>query len=442
LLGGSAIIQEFCAKEIQMHRIHIIFLSTLLAVAAYGQDGNAALRAAPFLSIRTIANDDIATIMEIYGLAQHECNTAQFLKLNGIKNANAKLSSGKQYKLPIQTMRYNGSSIRTTAGIDNWKTAVAIRDYNHSMQKKGVRDDDFTETRDLWIPWHTINCDKKGKTTVAEGRVPSTSQKTQAKGVEPAKTLGGEPSEAGSPRRFPIFGEKYANTPLLSSKLKGRVFYLISGHGGPDPGAQGKRAGIKLCEDEYAYDVTLRLLKYLLSHGATAYMIVRDLDDGIRDENYLTCDKDEVVWGNKTIPANQKTRLGQRTDIVNALTAAHDKRGETDQTVVEIHVDSRSVATETDVFFYYRPNDEASMNLALYMHQVFIEKYNQKRGPSRRYSGTVKSRDLFTLRETNTPKAVYVELGNIQNDWDQQRIVVKNNRQAVANWIGLALSKR
>ncbi len=424
-----------------MHRILTILLSCFV-LATNAQDGNATLRTAPFLTIRVLANDDIATIMDIYGLASHECNTSQFLKLNNLKNAKAKLSTGKQYKLPIQTIRYNGASIRTTAGIDNWKTAVAIRDYNLGMQKKGVREDDFTESRDLWVPWHTINCDTKGKVKTAEGSVPKGSTQPSTKTAEPAKQIGGEPSQAGSPRKFPIFGEKYANTPLLSSKLKGRIFYLISGHGGPDPGAQGKRAGVRLCEDEYAYDVTLRVLKYLLSHGATAYMIVRDNNDGIRDDNYLTCDKDEVVWGNKTIPINQKTRLGQRTDIVNALTAAHNKRSETDQTVVEIHVDSRSVATETDVFFYYRPNDEASMTLALHMHQVFIEKYNQKRGPSRRYSGTVKARDLFTLRETNTPKAVYVELGNIQNDWDQQRIVLKNNRQAVANWIGQALSKR
>ncbi len=421
-----------------MHRILTVLLSCFV-IAANAQEGNAALRAAPFLTIRVLANDDIATIMDIYGLAGHACNTTQFLKLNGLKNSNAKLSTGKQYKLPIQTLRYNGASIRTTAGIDNWKTAVAIRDYNLGMQKKGVREDDFTESRDLWVPWHTINCDVKSKIKTAEASVP---KGTTSKTVAPAKNFGGEPCEVGNVRRFPIFGAKYANTPLLSSKLKGRIFYLISGHGGPDPGAQGKRAGIRLCEDEYAYDVTLRLLKYLLSHGATAYMIVRDNNDGIRDENYLVCDKDEVVWGNKAVPVNQKARLGQRTDIVNALTSAHDKRGETDQTVVEIHVDSRSVATETDVFFYYRPNDESSMALALNMHQVFIEKYNQKRGPARRYSGTVKSRDLFTLRETNTPKAVYVELGNIQNDWDQQRIVLKNNRQAVANWLGQALSKR
>jgi N-acetylmuramoyl-L-alanine amidase len=49
---------------------------------------------------------------------------------------------------------------------------------------------------------------------------------------------------------------------------------------------------------------------------------------------------------------------------------------------------------------------------------------------------------LFTFRETNTRKAVYVELANIRNDWDQQRLVLSSNRQAMANWIGEAILKR
>ena len=33
------------------------------------------------------------------------------------------------------------------------------------------------------------------------------------------------------------------------------------------------------------------------------------------------------------------------------------------------------------------------------------------------------------------PVTVYIELGNIQNNKDQIRIVEKNNRQAIANWL-------
>ncbi|HNM27447.1 MAG TPA: N-acetylmuramoyl-L-alanine amidase, partial [Saprospiraceae bacterium] len=88
--------------------------------------------------------------------------------------------------------------------------------------------------------------------------------------------------------------------------------------------------------------------------------------------------------------------------------------------------------------FYHRPDSEPSARLAKKFHQTFLQKYLKVRG-QQRYNGTVSPRGLFTLRETNAPVAVYIELGNIRNDWDQQRLVLKNNRQALANWLCEAL---
>ncbi|MDD2953816.1 MAG: N-acetylmuramoyl-L-alanine amidase, partial [Parabacteroides sp.] len=38
----------------------------------------------------------------------------------------------------------------------------------------------------------------------------------------------------------PLFGKVLASYQVTSSDLKGACFYLVSGHGGPDPGAIGK----------------------------------------------------------------------------------------------------------------------------------------------------------------------------------------------------------
>jgi N-acetylmuramoyl-L-alanine amidase len=92
---------------------------------------------------------------------------------------------------------------------------------------------------------------------------------------------------------FKIFGSKYNNIEIKSNELKGAIFYLKSGHGGPDPGAIGKYQNHQVCEDEYAYDVTLRLAKNLIEKGATVYMITIDKNDGIRDDSFLMADKDE-----------------------------------------------------------------------------------------------------------------------------------------------------
>ena len=38
------------------------------------------------------------------------------------------------------------------------------------------------------------------------------------------------------------------------------------------------------------------------------------------------------------------------------------------------------------------------------------------------------------IRKT-LPVTVYIELGNIQNELDQVRLIENNNRQAIANWL-------
>ncbi|MFN0215642.1 MAG: N-acetylmuramoyl-L-alanine amidase [Saprospiraceae bacterium] len=393
-----------------------------------------------YLTATAKPGDDALELLDRYGLATQSCNVSHFLKINALENY--RLISGESYLLPILVVVYNGKSIRTTLNIPDWKTAKRIEEFNKTALRKGLRPSYFIENKQLWVPWHEISCEdaKPTKTSAAAIGAIKKEQKRDKNRPIPNVTVGGE-KDMGGNRIFPIFGPDYQKTPLLNRNMKGRVFYLISGHGGPDVGAQGKRAGHTLCEDEYAYDVTLRLLRLLVSHGATAYMIVRDQNDGIRDGNYLDCDKDEKVLGELEIPYDQKERLQQRTDIINALTEKHLRIGQADQTILEIHVDSRSQDKKQDVFFYYRPESNPSLNLAEHIHKTFAAKYRKAQG-ERGYSGTVQPRYLFTLKETYTPRAVYVELANIQNDWDQQRLVIQNNRQALANWICHALLTR
>lgn len=380
-----------------------------------------------YVNVPAQAGDNVPKLLQRYGLYDFECNISQFFKVNGLRE-DYRLRPGVAYKLPVLVMKYNGKSIRTSVNITDWQVAKRIEAYNNFALNQGLRADNFRTTKKLWVPWHELNCPNGGEVTVA---LMTTAKRSLEENMEE--------NVAGKGKRiFPIFGKAYENTPLLDRKLKGRVFYIVSGHGGPDSGAQGKRAGQTLCEDEYAYDVALRLLRMLISHGATAYMIVRDPNDGIRDDAFLRCDQDETVWGDRKIPRPQKERLQQRTDLINNLTERHAKAGVTDQTLIEIHVDSRSHNTKTDVFFYYRSESDISRALALRFHKMFNQKYLRTRGQGG-YTGTVTSRHLYMLDQTVTPKAVYIELANIRNDWDQQRLVLKNNRQAVANWLSQVL---
>lgn len=363
--------------------------------------------------------DGVFSLLRRYELDRYSCNHEQFYKLNKLKR-NAPLIVGRYYKLPIEVYRFNGRTIRSTIGIDNYELALRIQHYNETMHRAGLRERDFREDRELWVPWHLLHC--------PEPDIPSP--------AVPASSQGERVRASGAPakgRIFPIFGPKYQYVPLQDTRLRGKVFYVVSGHGGPDPGAIGKRANHTLCEDEYAYDVALRLVRLLVAHGATAYMITRDPDDGIRDAQLLECDTDEVIWGDLPIHRGQKARLFQRSDVINQLYNHHRKQGVTEQMTLVIHVDSRSKKERTDLFFYHHPQSDESKRLAQMLHRTMARKYRRHRANGQ-YHGTVSARDLHMLREVHTP-AVYIELANIRNAWDQRRIVLTDNRQALAKWL-------
>jgi len=229
----------------------------------------------------------------------------------------------------------------------------------------------------------------------------------------------------------PLFGSSYEKVRPIDEKLKGAVYYLVTGHSGPDPGAIGKYGPYALSEDEYAYDVTLRLARRLMEHGATVYMIVQDKNDGIRDTPILEMDTDEVHFPDEAIPWNQRDRLKQRVSRINELYIKHKGAY---QRMLAIHIDSRSQSENIDVFFYHHANSENGKKLAGHIHDTFTWKYG-KHQPDRAYHGSVKPRSGLFVIKYSYPPTVFIELGNIKSEKDQRRFVIPDNRQALANWI-------
>lgn len=228
-----------------------------------------------------------------------------------------------------------------------------------------------------------------------------------------------------------LFGKKLADVTVTSNRLQGACFYVVSGHGGPDPGAIGKIGKVELHEDEYAYDVALRLARNLMQEGAEVHIIIQDAKDGIRDSRYLSNSKRETCMGD-AIPLNQVARLQQRCTKINEL-YRKDRRKYKYCRAIFLHVDSRSRSAQTDVFFYHAPKSVSGKKLAVTMKETFESKYD-KHQPNRGFEGTVSSRNLYVLLQA-APVSVFVELGNIQNTFDQRRFVISSNRQALAKWM-------
>ena len=357
------------------------------------------------VTVKVKSGDVLINILKKYDLNGHSCNTDSFYALNKMQKGDYLLADFS-YQLPLKIFTYNGESIRSTIGNNDWDTAVAIQNYNKSLAAKGVKTY-YQADNILYVPYHLLNCDNPP---------------TEATNVESIEYVDTDI----------YFGA--AKIKKVSNDLANQVFYVISGHGGPDPGAMCSKDNNELCEDEYAYDVSLRLAKRLLENGATVHMIIQDPDDGIRDETYLGIDRDEISKIGGAIPLNQVQRLKQRVDAVNSLYASELKASKTKQhKVIAIHVDSRSKGLKQDVFFYHAPGSTSGNTLAYQLHGTFKEKYEQHR-KGRGYEGSVSARNLYVLRNTH-PTAVFVELANIQNRNNHQRILPSSNRQVLANWL-------
>jgi N-acetylmuramoyl-L-alanine amidase len=433
----------------------------------------------------TVRNGDgMYHLFKRYHIEANTCNINQFKKANNLRST-SKLLVGKVYNLPILKMNYNGKSIQTSVPDINRPLAVKIMNYNKAMYDKRLRKSAYTKNKEVWVVYGELYCDrsKAGGTSIVKsnklnsskpslvrtGSKSTTKPESSAATLKPVNSAPAtvpvskevkeankgispdmEPDEFAVPAPYylgenentlalktikvPIFGPDYQEIRIENQSLSDKIYYLVSGHGGPDPGTMYRGENITLCEDEYAYDVTLRLARKLMEQGATVHMIVQDPNDGIRNETYLPMDKDEKCITGYPLVLNQRLRLAQTTDAVNDLYRKYRNKGVPDrnQLAIHIHIDSQDKDLRKDVYFYYQDDSKYSAAIAKRLQQTLDQKYSEVSG--REYTGTVSTRNLFVMRNT-TAATVFMELGNIQNEADHKRIIYPNNRQALAEWL-------
>src|SRR5690606_12135310 len=91
-----------------------------------------------FFSTVARKGDGIQIILKRYNLLDFSCNLAKFCELNGISKDDY-LHAEKEYILPIKIYRYNGQSIRSTIGDQDYSKAVRIQKYNEFLLREGLR---------------------------------------------------------------------------------------------------------------------------------------------------------------------------------------------------------------------------------------------------------------------------------------------------------------
>ncbi len=124
------------------------------------------------------------------------------------------------------------------------------------MLSEGNRRMTLTSSSILWVPYNELHCTdanvdhKENKTKESATPV---KQEVSTVSPPPKKNLSNESQEKIDPkilealkrnsgvRKYPIFGKEHAYVRLLNNSLRGKVLYIVSGHGGPDAGAIGKQ---------------------------------------------------------------------------------------------------------------------------------------------------------------------------------------------------------
>ncbi|MBK7232534.1 MAG: N-acetylmuramoyl-L-alanine amidase [Saprospiraceae bacterium] len=444
----------------------ILIVVLLLPIASLAQSPK-------YLELKAKKGETIIGLLKKYKLNNQNGLMDHFYLINGLKPTET-LLSGLSYRLPIEIHKFDGKSIRSSLGIKDYHKAKAIEIYNNSLSTSKIISQSYKISKKIYVPTSyleskTVNTkqsvsqvvrpkpDKSNnklqksnsrtnttlssKILVADNRLDSSqianlyhsSLSENLADFEPGKGTPMVQKISGKSVKIDLFGKDKSMVEIETDALKNQVFYIVPGHGGPDPGAMVKHtSGHVLCEDEYAYDVSLRLARNLIKHGAIVHVIVQDKHNGIRDERYLDCDNDEKVMGNLDMPVNQKKRLRQGMGKVNELFTIHKSDGIKKQWMVSIHIDSQPEANRQDVFFYYQADSRKSKKRAEKLQKVFADKY--KAYQKRDYQGTVSTRPLYVIRASN-PDPIFVELANIRNLKDQERILSPKNRQVLADWM-------
>ncbi len=418
--------------------IYLFILGILLSSSVHAADEK-------YYTAKVKSGENINDFLSRYQLSNSNCNIDLFCDINNIKNRNIIIAQ-KEYKLPVKLYKFNGKSIRSTVGIKDRGIAKRIEAYNDKVKNLGIKPKSHLTNNLLWVPMEEIECfSNREEKQIADSKESESPKSEELKNITETNNVTVLTPTTVMKRKgikeikVPLMGPKYEMVNIEDFSLQGQVYYIISGHGGPDPGAVCTDCPYMMCEDEYAYDVSLRLARNLMQHGATVHMVVQDANDGIRDEEHLKCDNDETLLGKSVIPLNQKKRLRERAENVNALYRKYKKKGVKVQKAIEIHVDSRNKDKRQDVFFYYNANNKASEELANTVQEVFASKYalHQK---DRGYQGYVEGRGLYMVRNL-APTTLFVELANITNEDDHKRLIKNYNRQALANWLFEGLRK-
>ena len=204
----------------------------------------------------------------------------------------------------------------------------------------------------------------------------------------------------------------------LSNRLQGWHFVLDPGHGGIDPGTIVKAKDAEggnyyIVEDEYVYDIALRIYVLLRLHGADVTMTLLSSNHLLRQNTPVTStfvhDRNEVfnnaAWNNsssnKKFPKGNQEHLNARIDIARrALAKVPANR----QVFLSFHADNVTALGDVVTLFYFKNSRR---------HDATSREFARKLLPALGAGARMSGKNLGVLRRNPARYKLLVEMRNL-----------------------------